>query len=100
VVEKLGTMIARTSVDGMVGCCNAIKKMDHLAVLSGIKAPTLVVVGEHDVGTPVAAAETLHQAISGSELAVIKNAAHLPNIEQTEIFNRTLTNFLARISRR
>jgi 3-oxoadipate enol-lactonase len=93
-VAKLGAMISRTSVDGLVGCAHAIKKMDHSAILAAIKVPTLMVVGEQDVGTPVAAAEVLHRAIDGSSLAVIPNAGHLPNIEQTETFDRTVLEFL------
>ncbi len=94
IVEKLGAMIARTSVDGLVGCAHAIKKMDHSAILAAIRVPTLIVVGEHDVGTPVAAAEVLHRGIQGSRLVVIPNAGHLPNIEQTETFDRTVLDFL------
>lgn len=99
VVARLGAMIEKTSVDGMVGCCHAIKDMDHLPILSRIHVPALILVGEHDIGTPVTAAETLHREIRRSELVVIKEAAHLPNIEQTEIFNRALTDFLGTIPR-
>lgn len=95
VLKKMGTMIARTSVDGLVGCAHAIKKMDHLALLADIRVPTLIVVGEQDQGTPVAAAEVLHREIPHSKLVVVKQAAHLPNIEQTETFNRTVADFLA-----
>ena len=98
VVETLGAMIANTSVDGMVGCCAAISTMDHLALLSRIGAPTLVVVGEHDIGTPVSAARTLQKEIRDSELAVIQNAAHLTNIEQAGVFNKIITRFVYRAS--
>ena len=95
VVAKLGAMIAKTSVDGAVGCAEALKKMNQSPILSGIKVPTLIVVGAGDVGTPVSAAEFLHREIKGSKLAIIAEAGHLPNIEQTEIFNRTVLDFLA-----
>jgi len=95
ILEKLGAMIARTSIDGLVGCAHAIKKMDHSAILPGIKVPALVVVGEHDQGTPVAAAEVLQRGIRQSKLVVIKQAAHLPNIEQAQVFNRVVADFLA-----
>lgn len=96
VIEKLGAMIAGTSVEGFVGCCRAIQAMDHSGLLAAIRAPTLVLVGEHDVGTPVSAAEMLHQGIADSELVVIKDAAHLTNIEQAQAFNAVLTRFLSR----
>lgn len=94
IVEKLGAMIKKTSLDGLIGCAQAIKKMDHSAILSGIRVPTLIIVGEEDFGTPVSAAEYLHREIKGSKLAIIKGAAHLPNIEQTETFDRTVLDFL------
>lgn len=94
VIAKLGEMIARTSVDGLVGCAQAIRDMDHAPLLGAITVPTLIVVGEHDVGTPVAAAEVLHKGISGSRMVVIQDAAHLPNIQQPVEFDRTLLEFL------
>jgi 3-oxoadipate enol-lactonase len=94
IVAKLGAMIAKTSVAGAVGCAQAIKKMDQAAILPGIKVPTLIVVGEHDVGTPVAAAEFLHREIKGSTLHIVKDAGHMPNIEQTATFDRIVLDFL------
>ena len=95
VVERLGAMISRTSVDGLVGCAQAIRDMDHASLLGAISAPTLIIVGEHDVGTPVTAAQVLNRGIQGSKLVVIKDAAHLPNIEQQAAFDAALTDFLA-----
>ena len=100
VLQSMGKMIAGTSVEGFVGCCRAIQGMDHSGLLAGITVPTLVLVGEHDVGTPVAAAETLHQGIAGSELVVIEGAAHLTNIEQTRAFNAVLMRFLSQAEAR
>ncbi len=94
IIEKLGVMVSRTAVDGLVGCAHAIRNMDHLPILPSIKVPTLIVVGEQDMGTPVSAAEVLHREIKQSKLVVIKQAAHLPNIEQTQSFNRTVLEFL------
>lgn len=94
ILEKLGVMISRTSVDGLVGCAHAIKNMDHQPILCTIKVPTLIVVGEHDIGTPVSAAQVLHREIRQSKLVVIKQAAHLTNIEQPQTFNKTVLDFL------
>ena len=97
IVAKLGAMIAKTSVDGAIGCAQALKTMNQASILPGIKVPTLIVVGARDVGTPVSAAEFLHREIAGSTLAIIEEAGHLPNIEQAETFNRTVLDFLARL---
>ena len=95
-MEPVKAMIRGTSVDGLVGCCHAAKKMNFASALSGIAKPTLVVVGEHDPGTPVSAARVLHEGIRGSELCIIDDAAHLTNIEKPDEFNAALTEFLVR----
>jgi len=46
-------------------------------------------VGADDPGTPVAAAQAIHERIAGSRLVVIPSASHLCNIEQAEVFNQT-----------
>ncbi len=96
VTERVGRMIRRTSPVGYAGCAAAIQSMQLTGLLPHIKAPTLVVVGEQDTATPPAIAERLAASIPGAELAVIKGAAHLPNIEQPETFNATIGDFLRR----
>jgi 3-oxoadipate enol-lactonase len=94
VIARIGEMIETTPVDGFVGCCNAIAAMDHTPLLKQIKTPTLIVVGEDDPSTTVEHAEIIHKEIEGSELEVIKFAAHLSNIEQAIDFNVTVRDFL------
>src|SRR6202047_890510 len=61
-----------------------------------IKAPTLIIWGKYDelVGPPERTGERLLHDISGSQLVVIDNAGHLPQLEQTNEFNRAVTEFL------
>lgn len=94
-LATMGEIISRTAVDGLVGCASAIRDMNQCDLLGAIRHPTLIVVGEQDVGTPVAAARVLHEGIRGSQLCIIPNAGHLPNIEQTAAFNAALLAFLA-----
>ena len=56
--------------------------------------PTLIVVGEEDPGTPVAASRTIQERIAGSRLEILPSAAHLSNIEQPEAFTTAVTSFL------
>ena len=93
-LKKISEMIMGTGVDGYIGCAEAIRDMSICDNLGRIGAPTLVLVGEADPACPVASAQVLHEGISGSKLVVIPQAAHLPNIEQTALFNDTLVNFL------
>jgi 3-oxoadipate enol-lactonase len=99
VMERIGNDIRRTPVAGFVGCCHAISRVDTLDRLKEIKCPALVIVGEHDHGTPPDAARAIQQNLAGSELKIIASAAHLSNIEQAEEFNKAMTGFLDRVAR-
>ena len=98
VVEPVRAMIRQTKTQGYIGCCQAIKVLDLTEQLHAIGVPTLIVVGEDDLGTPVAASRAIQERIKGSELVVLKSAAHLSNLEQVEAFNRAVTSFLAKRS--
>ncbi len=56
--------------------------------------PTLVIVGEQDGGTPPSMAREIAAAIPDARLEIIAEASHLSNIEQAEVFNRLLLDFL------
>jgi 3-oxoadipate enol-lactonase len=96
VIEHVAEMIRRTPPQGYAGCCHAIPKIDVTDRLGTIDCPVQIIVGEQDVGTPVAMSQAIHQAAPGSELVVIPNASHLSNLEQPEAFNRALLDFLSR----
>ena len=87
-------MIRATSLQGYLGCAMAMRDMRLENLAPRIAQPTLILVGQDDRSTPVAEAQTLHAAISGSQLEVIEHAAHLPNIEQASRFNAVLGHFL------
>ncbi len=94
-VASVGEMISTTPLEGYVNCCHAIKVMDQREAIKSVDIPVLVIVGEEDTGTPVSAAELIHANISGSELVILKEAAHFANMEQAEAFNAALMPFLA-----
>lgn len=96
VVDPVRAMILGTNPQGYVGCCHAIKALDLTDRLSTISVPTLVVVGEDDPGTPVAASRAIHERINGSAIVILKSAAHLSNMEQPDAFNQAVATFLAR----
>ena len=94
VVEGVARVIASTSVDGWAGCCAAIAAVHTTNELHRIDCPALVIVGEHDIGTPLAASLEIHRHLPESTLAVIADAAHMTCIEQPARFNRVLRMFL------
>jgi 3-oxoadipate enol-lactonase len=97
-VARIAALIRATPVSGYVGCAHAISHIDFTARLATIACPTLVMVGADDQGTPVSMAEEIVQAIDGSRLEIIPDAAHLSNIEQPQRFNALLRQFLATCS--
>jgi 3-oxoadipate enol-lactonase len=97
VLDQVRTMIRTTPSRGYAGCCHAIAALNLTDQLSAITLPTLIIVGEDDPGTPVAASRVIHDQIKGSELVILKSAAHLSNLEQPAAFNQALTAFLSRV---
>jgi 3-oxoadipate enol-lactonase len=64
--------------------------------LRNIKVRTHVVVGEHDTLTPPALSRDMAGDIPGAELTIIPNAGHLSNLENPDVFNRAVLDFLGR----
>jgi pimeloyl-ACP methyl ester carboxylesterase len=62
--------------------------------LDRIALPTLVIVGDQDVGTPPALAERLHAGIAGSRLQVIAGAGHSSVLEEPEAVTAAIAGFL------
>jgi 3-oxoadipate enol-lactonase len=93
-VEPIRTQFLATSVAGFIGCSKAILGLNYVERLTEINVPTLIIVGEDDPGTPVAASQAIHQRIEHSTLVVLPSAAHLSNIEQADAFNAALLEFL------
>jgi 3-oxoadipate enol-lactonase len=92
-VARLRKMVEATELDGYLGCCEAIKAMDHRELLHKIKAPTLIIAGKHDVATPVVSGEFIRDNIPGSKM-VILDAAHISNVEQADKFTAEVLAFL------
>ena len=83
-----------TPAEGYLGCCDAIGELDFAAALGRIRAPTLVIAGGADAGTPPAMSRAMAEAIPGARLAVIPGAAHLSSAEKPEEFARLVLDFL------
>jgi 3-oxoadipate enol-lactonase len=94
VMARIARGIVDTPVDGFCGSCDAIAKIDVLDRLHEIDCPTLIMVGEHDHGTPPEMSRQMHANIKGSEFLLIKDAAHITSIEQEAVFNQAMMNFL------
>ena len=95
IVDRIGAGFLATDPEGYIACCNAIRDLEFSGDLHRIAAPTLVIAGEKDVGTPVSMSKAIAEAIPGAKLAVIPGAAHLSAVENPEAFNKLVEDFLA-----
>jgi 3-oxoadipate enol-lactonase len=97
IVARFRRRLVTTDAPGYIACCNAVGSVDTTARLGAIAAPTLVIVGELDQGTPVSMAQQLADGIPGAQLQVLANASHLSAIEQPQAFAAAIVRFLATI---
>jgi len=93
-VGSIRSVFLGTDPVGYLGCCAALRDMNHVELIRQIKAPTLVISGDRDVATPWSGhGERLAQEIPGAK-AIHLTAAHLSNIERPHSFTTALLEFL------
>ncbi len=90
----LEAMLLRTPAEGYAGAAQAIATADLTERTSQLAVPALILVGDQDASTPVASAEALQRAIAASTLMVIRDAAHIPTVEQPAAVTDAIVDFL------
>jgi pimeloyl-ACP methyl ester carboxylesterase len=95
VYDALHRMMAQAPEGGIIGGLQAMmSRPDSTSLLGQIDLPTLVVVGDEDVVTPVKEARAMHEAIPASRFEVLTQAGHLSSAERPAAFNTVLSEFL------
>lgn len=97
--DAVHRMMAQARADGIVGALEAMMlRPDSTSTLATITVPTLIIVGDEDVPTPVKESRAMHEKIPGSRLEVIAQAGHLTNLERPAAFNHLLTEFVGTLT--
>ncbi len=91
-VARVRDVMLATDPAGYTAACAAVRDMDQRDGLAEVKAPTLVIVGDHDLATTPAQGEELATGIGAARLVRL-DAAHISNIEQAEAFTAAVTGF-------
>jgi proline iminopeptidase len=65
--------------------------------LPAISVPVLVTVGRTDWVTPVSAAQTIADLVPDARLVVFEKSGHSPQVEEAELFQATVRDFLAQL---
>jgi 3-oxoadipate enol-lactonase len=95
IVERTMARFMETSAEAYIGCCEAIRELDYADAIRGLRAPTLVIAGELDVGTPLAMSQVIASRVPDARLEVLTGAAHLSAVEQPQAFGALVRRFLA-----
>ena len=74
------------------------RQPDQLALLAGVRCPTLVIVGEQDESF-VNASRRMAATIPGAELVVVPDAGHSPQFENPGVWLDALQRFLSGVER-
>ena len=94
-VERVEVMLRRAPEQGVICAATAMmNRIDSTPTLDTISVPTLVIVGEEDVLTPVSDAIAMSSAIRGSRLVTIAGAGHLAPLEAPDVVNAAIAEFL------
>jgi len=67
--------------------------------LDDLKIPLLVIVGEHDIPYMQAAADYMLSNIPSVRKVILEDAAHLPNMDHPDQFQRAIRSFLNEVTR-
>lgn len=96
VIGERRDVILAVEPDAFAAACRALAKMDLRPILSNLAMPVLVVAGGADQTTPPEMSEQLAAEIEGSELAVIDNCGHCPQLERPQALLAAVAPFLGR----
>jgi 3-oxoadipate enol-lactonase / 4-carboxymuconolactone decarboxylase len=93
-VTRVRHVLQSTDPMGYAGCCAAIRDMQQTALLGEITAPSLLIVGDHDVSTPWSPhGETIAAHIHGVRVQHLPTA-HLSPVERPRSFAAAVLQFL------
>jgi pimeloyl-ACP methyl ester carboxylesterase len=96
VVEKVAALIREQAPEAIAGAQRGMAARPATSdVLASITVPTLVVTGEEDAVNGPEIGRDLAAAIPGARFLLVEEAGHLVNLEQPEIVNEALLDFLA-----
>lgn len=87
-------MLVRTSLDGYVGTCAALRDADLTESTRALRLPTLCLVGDQDGSTPPELVRELAGLIKGAEFRVIADAGHIPCVERPDAMADLIGSFL------
>jgi 3-oxoadipate enol-lactonase len=94
-IRQIRDTVAATSPDGYRAGAEAIIAFDVLDRLGQVRAPTLVICGDEDPGTPPEGNRAIAARIAGARYVEIAHARHLPMVQHPREYAAILLEWLA-----
>ena len=87
-------MLIRQPVAGYVATCAALRDADLTEAAKRIAVPTICIVGDQDGSTPPELVLSLAKLIPNARYEVIKDAGHIPCVEQPQALTEVIRAFI------
>lgn len=91
-------MMTRQALAGYIGTCAAVRDADFTDSARRIAVPTLCIAGDQDGSTPPDLVRSLAELIPGSRFEIIRDAGHIPCVEQPEALIALIRSFIASLA--
>jgi len=92
--EKISSILSKNNMANFLKVYELFVKHKNDEDFKKIKTKTLVMTGEHDIGSTIEMSQQLNNLIKNSELKIIKEGKHLCGIECADEVNLTIKNFI------
>jgi len=94
VIEERSQALMKADPGCFRTACLALASLDLSPILKNISSETLVMAGSEDATTPPALARDLAAKIPGAKFLELQGCGHCPQIENPDLFVRTVEDFL------
>lgn len=95
IVQQVRALAKPLSGESAAQLLQALRdRRDSTPVLPSIQVPTLVIGGRDDIPAPLAVMADMASRIPGSKHVIIENAGHLSSLEQSDVWNREVEQWL------
>ena len=92
--EKISSILSKNNMANFLKVYELFVRHKNDEDFEKIQTKTLVMTGEHDIGSTIEMSQQLNNMIKGSELKIIKDGKHLCGIECADEVNSVIKNFV------
>lgn len=92
--EKISSILSENNMANFLKVYELFVRHKNDENFEKIQTKTLVMTGEHDIGSTIEMSQQLNNIIKGSELKIIKDGKHLCGIECADEVNLAIKNFV------